>query len=88
MGMLNMAKDKAVYDNLERFTLCTEDFYDSFPYHLRNKFEFVTAAGLLKSNHLDDKIFEQMLLALKDRGFMIIATQFSYLGDYWYDIAF
>ena len=28
-----------------------------------------------------------MLEALKERGYIIIASRFSYLGDYWYDTA-
>ena len=28
-----------------------------------------------------------MLEALKDKGYMVIATRFSYLGEYWYEEA-
>ena len=34
---------------------------------------------------MDDKIFEQMLLALKPGGIMVFAARFSYLGTFWYN---
>jgi len=34
---------------------------------------------------MDEKIFEQMLLSLKEGGIMVFAARFSYLGNYWYN---
>lgn len=33
---------------------------------------------------MDENIFEQMLLALKEGGVMVFAARFSYIGNYWY----
>ena len=63
--MLDQAKSKGVYSNLEKIELCQEDHIGTIPFYLRNKFDFVTAAGLINNNHLDEKIFEQMMLCLK-----------------------
>ena len=44
----------------------------------------MTAAGLINNNHLDEKIFEQMMLCLKQCGYLVFSARFSYLGDFWY----
>jgi len=33
---------------------------------------------------MDEKVFEQMLLALKNGGMMVFAARYSYIGEYWY----
>ena len=54
------------------------------PLKFRNRFQFVTVAGLINNNHLDFKIIEQMLIALKPGGHMVFSARFSYLRNYWY----
>ena len=64
--------------------LCQDDHIGTIPNHLRNKFDFLTASGLINNNHLDEKIFEQMLLCTKQCGYIVFTARFSYIGDYWY----
>mmetsp|Transcript_36466 Transcript_36466/g.55981 ORF Transcript_36466/g.55981 Transcript_36466/m.55981 type:complete len:83 (-) Transcript_36466:360-608(-) len=82
--MLAEAKHRGVYKKLEEVLLCQTEFYNTFPAHLRGKYDFVTAAGLINNNHMDEKLFEQMLMACKNNGYIVFASRFSYLGDYWY----
>jgi SAM-dependent methyltransferase len=58
---------------------------ENFAHHLKNKFDIVTIAGLINSNHLDYGLFEEITLALKQNGLAIFAARYSYLGEYWYD---
>lgn len=83
-NMLDLASEKNCYTNLVKHELGRGDYLDTFPKELRNRFHFVTAAGLVNSNHLDKSIFEQMLIALKKDGYLIFSARFSYLGDFWY----
>jgi predicted TPR repeat methyltransferase len=82
--MLNLAESKEVYSNLEKLELCQDDHIGTIPNHLRDKFDFLTAGGLINNNHLDEKIFEQMLLCTKQHGYIVFTARFSYMGDYWY----
>lgn len=82
--MLEIAKKKNIYTSLRQLELGKEDFYEEFPALWRAKFDFVTCSGLINNNHLDEKIFEQMLLGLKNNGIMIFAARYSYIGDFWY----
>lgn len=81
-NMLEEASNKCVYTELNEQTLCQpEDFPDRF----KNKFDFVTCAGLINNNHMDYKLFEEMLLSVKKGGYIVFAARFSYMGHYWYD---
>lgn len=82
--MLNEALTKDAYKELSQTVLGQKNFYESFPVECKNKYDFVTAAGLINNHHFDEHIFEQMLLSLKNGGYMIFAARFSYIGDYWY----
>ena len=83
--MLEIAEAKGVYTSLEKAELGQEDFYGTFPTLLKNSFSFVTCAGLMNNNHMDEKIFEQMLLSLKNGGIMVFAARYSFIGNYWYN---
>jgi len=83
--MLVQAEEKGVYSDLHKVELGQEDFYGTFPPLLRNKFSIVTCAGLINNNHMDEKIFEQMLLSLKNGGIIVFAARYSFIGKYWYD---
>lgn len=37
---------------------------DTYPENLRNRFDVVTASGILADNHLDCSVFEEFLLTL------------------------
>ena len=56
----------------------------TYPENLRNRFDIVTASGILADNHLDNSVFEEMLLTLKTGGLAIFATRTEYLTKYEY----
>lgn len=80
-GMLEKAKEKESYEELEELFL---GLPDTFPQKYRNRFDAITAAGILAEGHLDNKVFDEMLLALKDNGYAIFATRTMYLTEYSY----
>lgn len=81
-GMLEVASNKGCYTSLEEMTLGDPN---NFPDHLKNKFDLVVCSGLINNNHLDYKLFEEMIFALKKGGYMIFAARFSYMGNFWYN---
>lgn len=81
-GMLEIASEKGCYTSLEEWTLCDPE---NFPAHWKSKFDIVVCAGLINNNHLDYKIFEEMIFALKKGGLAIFAARFSYMGNFWYN---
>merc|ERR1712139_206891 len=83
--MLVQAEEKGVYNDLQKLELGQEDHYGTFPPFLRNKFSIVTCAGLINNNHMDEKLFEQMLLSLKNGGIIVFAARYSFIGSYWYN---
>jgi len=80
--MLEEASNKGIYSELHEHTLGNPA---DFPNQFKNKFDFVTCAGLVNNNHMDYLLFEEMLLSVKKGGYMIFAARFSYMGHYWYD---
>lgn len=82
--MMHQAEDKNVYKSLEQCELGQKDYNGTFPIPFKNKFDFVTCAGFLNNNQIDELVFEQMLLALKNGGKMVFAARYSYIGEYWY----
>ena len=56
------------------------DFLESYPIKHRNKYDFITAADLITNNVETEKIFEEMLLSLRNGGIMIFTTKFSFRG--------
>jgi predicted TPR repeat methyltransferase len=82
--MLEQANLKGAYNKLIHLKLNQEDHVTSMPIDQRNKYDFVTAAGLINNNYMDLKLFEQMLICLKPGGYMVFSARFSYLGQYWY----
>jgi SAM-dependent methyltransferase len=57
---------------------------ETYPESLQNKFDVVTASGILADNHLDNSVFEEMLLSLRTGGLAIFATRTEYLEKYGY----
>lgn len=56
----------------------------SFRHDLYNKFDVVTAAGILAEGHLMSEVFDEMLHALKQGGHAIFTTREMYLEKYCY----
>ena len=82
-GMLDKAKEKESYTELEELFLGKPE---TFPKKYHNRFDAITAAGILAEGHLDNNVFDEMLLALKDGGYAIFATRTMYLIQYSYGI--
>ena len=81
-GMLEIASEKGVYTALEEVSLGDPD---NFPAHFKNKFDVVVCAGLINNNHLDYRLFEEMIYATKKGGHAVFAARFSYMGSFWYN---
>ena len=79
--MLNLAAEKGAYSELHELFLGKPD---TFPEQYHNRFEAITASGILAEGHLDSKVFDEMLLSLKRGGYAIFATRTSYLTSYKY----
>ena len=80
-GMLEKANEKNSYSELEELFLGRPD---TFPEKYRNRFDAITAAGILAEGHLDNNVFDEMLLALKQGGYAVFATRTMYLEQYSY----
>lgn len=75
-GMLDKAREKDSYSELKELFL---GLPDTFPAEYHNRFDAITAAGILAEGHLDNKVFDEMLLALKTGGYAIFATRTMYI---------
>lgn len=80
-GMLEKARTKEVYTELIELFLGQPE---TFPQELHDRFEAITASGILAEGHLDNRVFDEMLLALKTGGYAIFATRTMYLTKYNY----
>ena len=80
-GMLEKAATKNAYSELVELFLGKPETY---PEALRNRFEVITASGILAEDHLDVSVFDEMLLSLKEGGFAVFATRTMYLTKYNY----
>ena len=80
-GMLEKAREKASYEELHELFLGKPE---TFPKEYHNRFDAITAAGILAEGHLDNNVFEEMLIALKDKGYAVFATRTMYLEQYSY----
>jgi len=81
IGMIEKAREKEAYAELEELFLGQPE---TFPAKYHNRFDAVTAVGILAEGHLDNKVFDEMLLALKTGGYAIFATRTMYLTEYSY----
>jgi predicted TPR repeat methyltransferase len=80
-GMLDQAEVKKCYRLLEELFLGVPE---TFPQKFHNKYDVVTASGILADNHLDCPVFEEMLLALKTGGIVTFTSRIEYLEKYGY----
>ena len=84
-GMLDIAakknEGKAYKEVIELFLGRPE----SFPENLKNRFDIITASGILAQGHLDTTVFEEMIMSSKGTGSIVIfTTRQMYLTDYGY----
>ena len=80
-GMLEQAAKKRAYTDLVEMFLGKPD---TFPPKFHNAFDVVTASGILAEGHLDNKVFDEMIISLKVGGYAVFATRTMYLGEYGY----
>lgn len=80
-GMLEKARSKNVYDNLDELFL---GMPDTFPNKYHSRFDAITASGILAEGHLGNAVFDEMLIALKVGGFACFSTRTMYLTQYNY----
>ena len=80
-GMIAQAQEKNAYRSLTNLFLGSPE---TFPDQFRDKYNFITASGILADNHLDCPVFEEMLLALKKNGVAIFTSRVEYLEKYGY----
>ena len=80
-GMLDKAQEKGSYTELIELFLGAPT---TFPESLQNRFDVITASGILAEGHLDNQVFDEMLLALKTGGVTVFATRTMYLTKYDY----
>lgn len=80
-GMLDKAEEKKAYSELKELFLGKPD---TFPKEYHNRFDAITAAGILAEGHLDNNVFDEMLIALKQGGYAVFATRTMYLTQYSY----
>ena len=59
---------------------------ETFPDEFKDRFDVITATGILAQGHLDCKVFDEMIMACKkDKGGIIVfTTRDMYLKDYGY----
>lgn len=57
-GMLEIAQDKNVYKALTQHQLGGKEYLENFPNQLKNKFDFVTAGGLIEAQNFDANVFQ------------------------------
>lgn len=58
---------------------------ETFPVEFRDRFDAVTASGILAEGHVDNRLFDEMLMCLKTGGYAIFATRTMYLTKYNYN---
>ena len=80
-GMIEKARTKGAYTDLHELFLGQPE---TFPEKFHGRFDAITASGILAEGHLDNKVFDEMLMALKPNGFAIFATRTMYLTQYNY----
>ena len=82
-GMLKEceATKPGVYKELKKLFLGKPD---TFPEEHHDKYDVVTGSGILADNHLDNSVFEEMLLSLKKGGIACVAVRTEYLEKYAY----
>ena len=60
--MLQLAEKKGFYSNLLEFDL---NDIEEFPQKWKNAFDIVVVSGMVNNNHMDWRLFEEMILGCK-----------------------
>ena len=78
-GMIEQAKSKGIYSDLREMFLGQPD---KFPEEFHNRFDALTASGILAEGHCPNEVMDEMVLALKVGGFACFSTRIEYLEKY------
>ena len=74
-NLLKIAKDKKVYENLERIVFGQDD--TAIPEEHHEQYDFVISASMINNNDCDKRMFLDLLKCLKIGGFAIFATKLN-----------
>jgi hypothetical protein len=55
---------------------------ETFDVKYKGKYDFVVASGLLAEGHATKDVFEEMIFALKPKGYAIFTSRVKYLKRY------
>ena len=81
-GMLDLAAQKNAYRKLDDL-FCGRP--ETFPSKYHNKYDVITASGVLADGHLDSPVvFDEMMLALKQGGIAIFIFKKVNLENFGY----
>ena len=80
MGMV--AQQKGVYSKIHKIDLTEIESFQKA--EIMNQFDIVCCSGLVNGNNMDYKLFEEFVLAAKQKGLIIFAARHSFIGEYWY----
>lgn len=61
-GMMGVADKKGCYSELVEFDI---NNIDDFPQKWKNGFDIVVCSGMINNNHMDWRLFEEMVLGCK-----------------------
>ena len=75
-NLLQIAKSKNTYQNLERMVVGQQGYEISPEY--KDQFDFIVVPSLVNNNGYDRKVFMDMLYCLKVRGYAVFATKLNY----------
>ena len=79
--MLKESEKKRVYTQLDEMFLGSPSTY---PEKFHGQYHFTIASCILADNHLDNSVFEEMLLSLKQGGIAVFTSRIEYLESYGY----
>lgn len=75
-NLLEIAREKKQYIDLERMVVGQPDYEIDAAYH--EQYDFVVVPSLVNNNGYDKKVFLDMLKPLKIGGFVVFATKLNY----------
>lgn len=78
-GMILKATAKGIYAELRKTMLCDPESFKLNQEDLLERFDFVTASGLLAAGHATAAVFDEMILALKKGGYAVFTSRNEYL---------
>lgn len=78
-GMIEKALSKGIYTEVRKLMLCNPESFATNQADLLEKFDFVTASGLLAEGHATPAVFDEMILSLKKGGYAIFTSRVEYM---------